>query len=133
MSIYYCDGYKFQLQADADFQTGITGHEIDIQFILFAADGRMTVKRGYAWDGATGLPIQFDHILRASLCHDALYQLMREGLLDLRHRLKADRLFRAICIEDGMPRIMAAQAYALIRLIGERFAEPQPREVHKAP
>jgi hypothetical protein len=38
--------------------------------------------------------------MRASLAHDALYQLMREGKLDQSYRIPADEVLRTIMLAD---------------------------------
>ena len=48
------------------------------------------------------------HPTGGSLLHDALYQLMREGLLDhTLHREAADRILQSLCREDGMTALRA--------------------------
>ena len=58
--------------------------------------------KGYAWDGADLCP-EVKAVMRASLEHDAVYQLIRKRELPRSWRAEADRLFRRLCIEDGMP------------------------------
>ena len=65
-------------------------------------DGTLLVTKRYVWDGASGPTWDTTSTMRASLVHDALYQLMREQNLDATaSRLPADRLLRNIMIEDG--------------------------------
>lgn len=66
-------------------------------------DGKnLAVSRGYAWDGASGPTLDTESTMRASLAHDALYQLMREGLLSQDLRTLADLELRDLAVEDGM-------------------------------
>ncbi|NQT11775.1 MAG: HYR domain-containing protein [Planctomycetes bacterium] len=47
-------------------------------FIELSSDGRLTIKKGYRWDGPSTEPIPSPpELLRATLVHDALYDLMR--------------------------------------------------------
>jgi len=63
--------------------------------------------------------------MRGSLIHDALYQLMREGVLDyVAHRKEADQIMRTIFLEDGMGKLRAARLYWGVRVFGERYARP---------
>jgi hypothetical protein len=72
--------------------------------------------------------------MRGSLVHDALYQLMREGLLDPEQwREPADSLLRAICREDGMSAIRAWWVYKGVRLGGSSAAKKQENELLFAP
>jgi hypothetical protein len=58
----------------------------------------LTVEKGYAWDGPSGPVIDAKENIRASLDHDALYQLMRNEELNTRtHRKTSNQLFRDVC------------------------------------
>jgi len=73
--------------------------------------------------------------MRGSLVHDALYQLMREDLLDNdTTREPADRLLQSMCREDGMSAIRAWWVYHGLRIGGNPAANPDnQRPVTKAP
>jgi hypothetical protein len=77
---------------------------------------------GYAWDGASFLPFLWfgtpSAWLTPSLVHDALYQLIREGLLAREHRAAVDGLFRDLLIQRGVWRIVAWVAYYAVRVFG---------------
>jgi hypothetical protein len=77
---------------------------------------------GYAWDGASFLPFLWfgtpSAWLTPSLVHDALYQLIREGLLAREHRAAVDGLFRDLLIERGVWRVVAWAAYYAVRVFG---------------
>jgi hypothetical protein len=45
--------------------------------------------------------------MRGSLVHDALYELMRKGLLPPSMKTPADNLLKAMCKRDGMWRLRA--------------------------
>src|SRR5690242_11685332 len=109
--ITYISGYKYVLAETASVETTIIPpKDINTTFIHLDLQGKLTVLQDYAWDGATGVPDGGD-ILRGSLFHDALYQLMRQGLLDHMWRDSADRLLRTLCIEDGMSPVFANFVY----------------------
>ncbi len=66
--------------------------------------------------------------MRGSLVHDALYQLMRERHLDHRvHRKPADKVFRDICLADGMSPVRAAVVYRAVRAAGLKSAKPRKK------
>lgn len=90
--------------------------DIITDFIVLNNDGLLTIQKGYSWDGASGPTIDTDSFMRGSLVHDSLYQLMRDGKVDRKHRQYADELLRDICIEDGMYRWRAAYVYWSVRL-----------------
>lgn len=100
--IHYRDGYKYRLMEDYVIQTPITGYSISTDYITLNKDGKMRIKKGYAWDGASGPTFDSKSSMRASLVHDACYELERCELISLKLRDKIDCLLRDICREDGM-------------------------------
>lgn len=92
--------------------------------ISISIDGVLTVVRGYQWDGPSGPAFDTPDFMRASLVHDALYQLMREGRLPLYHRDMADNLLWQVARADGMPWARAIWCWAAVRMFGERHATP---------
>ena len=86
--------------------------------------GRLIVRYEYAWDGCSGPTIDDKTNMRGSLFHDALYQLMREGLVDRNHRKYIDILFWEICRNDGMGRIRAWYYYRAVRIFSKKFSFP---------
>lgn len=102
-AIRYREGYKYQLVDPYWIQTDIMGKEYRIDGYIRLNDmGILYIYRGYAWDGASGPTYDSKSSMRASLIHDALYQLMGEYPELLKWRLYADDLLYKICREDGM-------------------------------
>lgn len=113
--IVYRKGYKYQLVSPYAMQTDIHPDTfIDTQFIKLDPDGTLWIDAGYAWDGASGPTVDTLDSMRGSLIHDALYQLLRLGLLPRSFKDAADKLFREILIEDGMPEIRADVWYTAV-------------------
>ena len=130
MTIRYRAGYKYQLTADAGFQTIVQPPD-DIEE---AFNGLLIVRAGYAWDGPSGPIVDTPSAMSASLAHDALYQLMREQLLPRNLQEAADRTFRALCIAACMPGWRAWYSYHALRLFGARNTDPShDRPVLTAP
>ena len=135
--IKYCAGYKFQLveaySLDVGFKPPISVSVGD--WVSLADQGILTIKDGYAWDGASGPVEQSPEILRGSLAHDALYQLMRAGLLDQSYREAADEVLKRLCIEDGMRHWYAQAVFSAVREFGAKAAAvgAQPYPVLTAP
>ena len=96
----------------------------DMEFLAIDEYGRMTIRAGYAWDGASGPAINTETFRCGSLIHDALYQLIREGALPQSFRKQADQILREICIEDGMWRVRAWWVYRAVRVFGGKAARP---------
>ena len=134
--IRYRSEYKYQIASDYKIQISILpAEDIVTDFIELQSDGELTVKRGYAWDGPSGPVIDTTENLRASLVHDALYQLMRNEELNTRtHRKTADQLFRDICKEDGLSGFRANIYYKALRKFGKPAASPEnKKKIHRAP
>lgn len=121
--IVYRKGYKYQLQSDYTIRTGIrTEGELMAPFLRMSPDGELTISRGYAWDGASGPTADTLDSMRGSLIHDALYQLMRLGLLERTQRDAVDKLFLDVLIEDGMSEFRANLWYQAVRSFAGRSA-----------
>ena len=134
MNIRYKSGYKYVLVDPCTIRTGIlVGRIIHTPFILMDHGGLLMVRPGYAWDGASGPAFDTDSFMRGSLVHDALYQLMRDGLLEQKYRQHADWLLVEICKQDGMCWIRRQWVYWAVRMFGrinlrqnEIFTAPRP-------
>lgn len=127
--ITYRSGYEYQLAADYSIQTNIRpAKDIITTFVKLNKAGVLTTLEGYAWDGASGIP-DTNYNLRASLFHDALYQLMRLKHLDTeKERDNADLLFKEICIKDGVSSVLANWYYIGLREFGEPAADPKNKK-----
>lgn len=102
---------------------------IKTNFIHLTTSGQITISKGYAWDGPSGPTIDTRNFMRASLIHDALYQLMRLSLLDYKvHRELADQILYEICLEEGMTEFRAWYVHKGGRLFGEKNAVPELKE-----
>lgn len=134
--IRYRAEYKYQLAYSYKQTISIKPTaDISTDFIDLNTDGALLVKKGYAWDGPSGPVVDTNENMRASLVHDALYQLMRlEKLSTRKHRKPADQIFKAMCKEDGVSNIRASTYYKALRKFGKPAASPQnKKKIHKAP
>ena len=134
--IFYKRGYKYQLVRDFFTGTNIKPNEdIVTVYIKLTTDGSLTIKKGYAWDGASGPTIDTLNFMKGSLVHDALYQLMREGYLSRsRSRKSIDKLLQIICRMDGMCALRAWLVYQAVRLCGNPSSDPANKKpIIKAP
>ena len=134
--IFYTEGYKYQLCREHTEYTGIYPSRggIHTDYLDLAENGLLTIRKGYAWDGPSGPAIDTKDSLRGSLIHDALYQLMRLGLLPQSCRAEADALLRDICIDDGMNPARAELWRLGVRMFAEPYARyGTEREVLSAP
>jgi len=134
-------GWKYRTTEEYQVQTPIKP-ERDVsssgEYVRLMSDGLMVIKKGYAWDGPSGMLVpDLLSLMRASLVHDAFYQLSREGLIDLSQRDEVDELFRGHCIEDGTFVWLANFGHWGVERWGEKHARPRPEdegpEILKAP
>lgn len=134
--IRYRSDYKYQLAEDYAVEILIRPKkDIRTDFIDLDVTGRLLIKQAYAWDGPSGPVKDTPDNMRASLVHDALYQLMRNKHLNTRtHRKTADVQFQIICREDGVSGRTANLWYRGLRKFGKPAASPQNKKrIHRAP
>ena len=134
--IRYRSDYKYQLAEGYAITIPIRPtSDINTDFIDLDSAGKLTVKKGYAWDGPSGPVKDTKENMRASLVHDALYQLMRNKKLNTRtHRKTADQLFKDICKADGVSNLRASTYYKALRKFGRPAASPQnKKKITRAP
>jgi hypothetical protein len=124
--IEYTDGYKYQLKSGYVYKLHFNPKvEIRSDYINLGLDGILSINSGYAWDGPSGPTYDSRNSMRASLIHDALYQLMRSGFLPLSFRKKADLELYKICREDGMWYLRAKSWYHGVRIGAAEAASPK--------
>jgi hypothetical protein len=126
-------GYKYQVMKDYSMQLNLTPLKAIrrklAKFLSLSPHGVLFIRKFYAWDGPSGPTIDTKDFIRGSLVHDALYQLMREGVLDYRvHRQRADQILKELCLEDGMGSFRAWYVYQAVHLFAEGGARPQPEQ-----
>ena len=85
----------------------------------------LTVKAGYAWDGASGPTLDTEDSMTAGLVHDVLYQAMREGNLRSVYRRQTDREFRRILKRDGMSWLRRWVWWLGVRVCGSQFTREE--------
>ncbi len=110
-------GWKYELLEDEQVNLSaiLASLWIYTEYITLK-NGTLIVHAHYAWDGPSGPTFDTKHNMRASLFHDALCQLIGEGLLDKKYRKYADQLFHKHLLEDGMGKWRAWGYYHAVRL-----------------
>jgi len=123
--IKYTKGnFKYQLRKKCSRRVDIIGITINLDFIRLTPIGILIAKKGYVWDGPSGPTIDDKYNMEASLFHDVLAELMRQGKLPLLYLEYSNQLLRDICLEKGMSDFRADYYYTGVSLIGEGFAHP---------
>ncbi|HDY87690.1 MAG TPA: hypothetical protein ENH82_06165 [bacterium] len=99
--------------------------------------GTLTLEFAYCWNGSS-IPLKklfrvlslwmYDadrYCKIASLAHDGLCQLIREGFLHRKYKPYIDRLYRDMCIEGGLPKWRADKRYQALRKAGDIGITPE--------
>lgn len=122
--------YKYQLIDNFSIKLPFKSSKvIDINWVNFSGY-ILIIRKGYCWDGAT-CAIDTNDFMIASLVHDALYQLIRAGKLDMCYRIHADSEMKRLCLKAGMSRFRAFYTHSLVRLLGKRFLGKVGTPEHK--
>lgn len=131
MPIKYRAGYKYQLAEDYFFQTDIKEFKISTAFVTLDEFGLLIIKKGYAWNGPINamwsgiITFIIKKLIRPSLLHDCLYQLIRLKLLPREYRLHADKIFRQECVNSGMYPWLADFCYKNVRNFAAYAIDPK--------
>lgn len=86
--------------------------------------GTLMMYEGYKWDLGSGPAVNDPAMINASLAHDGLYELISRGLLPLRYRKDADRVFRELLKEGGVGWFRRSYCWLAVRLFGGYFVQP---------
>ena len=133
--IIYSEGYKYQLQRDHTELTPVTGVSIVDDYFVLTPNGLLTVRKGYAWDGASGPTFDTLNSMRPSLVHDVFCQVLRDGRLDyVKWQDTVNLYFRDQCIAAGMFKWRANLWHFAVEIAGAGNPEQGPdRKIIEAP
>lgn len=121
----YSAGFKYQLREDFSLLVDIhPEQDLITEWVLLNTEGRLTLRRGFASDGPSDPAPDLPSAMRASFLHDALYSMIRQGLLAPVYKDAADKLLREICLQDGMPHFMAQLFYTSVSRFGDPYIDP---------
>jgi len=116
--------YKYNLHSDYEYSAAVEVKEpCDLGYIEITQDGKLFIRKGYAWDGPSGPTFDTKNFMRGSLVHDALYQLIRENKIEPDQRTRSDEILREICLEDGMSKIRAWWVFKGVNWFGKGAAK----------
>lgn len=109
--------WKYRLTGELQLTTTVRGYSCMTRYITLWDDGRLILREGYAWNGATNCP-DTKEIMRGSAGHDALYQLIAIGAIPDTMRFRADHDLYNWCKEDGMSELLANAVLSAVRAFG---------------
>lgn len=140
--------YKYELDADFMGQTLLRPDKpIDHEYIYLTTNGVIILKKGYAWDGCSGPTHDDGSNMIAGAKHDAGYQLIRLGLLDISCKRLVDEQIEIDIKRDServkhpwylrwwrrVDRFRAEYYHKAVEWFGYESARPQVDEVYSAP
>ena len=133
--ILYKDGYRFQTCAEYQADTGIIPPtHIKTDWIELDIYGHLNLTKGYAWNGADFPAINDKTNIAASAEHDALYQLIRLGLLPMSYKELADRRLRLRMRKAGASVFRSTYYELSVMLGGGHAVDPSAeKQVKVAP
>lgn len=100
--IRYREGYKYQLAETFVIMTPIKA-TVRHEYFTLTKSGKLTIKAGYAWDGASGPTLDTKDSMEPSLVHDVFCQAMRLEILSYNQwRRVVSEFFREHCKACGM-------------------------------
>ena len=113
--------YKFKVEENFSIELPIKIADFEQPYAT-SKNGILEIKKGYAWDGASGPVINTQNTLIASLVHDVLYQAMRLNLIKPNkvNRKIADKNFFEILKMNGVNSVRRTVWYLEVRLFGKK-------------
>jgi len=85
----------YMLADNFEYQTDITIEEpYTSRYIWLTRNGLLLIRKGYLWDGPSGPTLDDRQNMVPSLIHDALYELIRLGVLSKEYKKKADYILK---------------------------------------
>ena len=128
-SMAYVKGFKYQLHEEISFIIPELAPyaPIVLDYIEVREGGELVLKKGLASDGASGPTYDTPSSMRGAFVHDALYKLMRLGLIPRSFRQKADRIITILCKMDGMYGWRAESWYKFLRWFGHKAVQASSR------
>ena len=113
--------YKFKVEKDLNLKLPISMPDFEHEYCS-VKDGVVYVKKGYAWDGASGPVFNTKNTLVASLVHDVLYQAQRLNLIEHNstNRKNADENFYELLKYFGVNPVRCKIWYLAVRFFGKK-------------
>ena len=112
-------GRSYQCVRDFVYPTGVKGYHVVCDQFTLIPDGRLLIKKYYAWDGPTG-GWNTKTFVKSSCIHDVLCQMVNTGKLEQSLQPLIDKQMYLINQEEGMWKWRAAWTFLAVRLFQAR-------------
>lgn len=120
---YYKRNYKYELAEDLELNTGIRPRRtIQLGHITLDKNGTLMLRKGYLWDGPSGPTVDTEDSMRGSAGHDALYELIKQGLIAEHWYPQANKDLLRWLKEDGMWWWRRRLWYRAVEVFGEAYS-----------
>lgn len=116
MQVFYKEQqHHFRLLNDVDVATSISlAHEFKTPYLAMSEAGHLKIKAGYRWSLPWYVYSHSPEWVKAVLVHDALYELIRLGVVTVQHKKQIDQLFVYLCKAAGVKRMGIFWVYFLL-------------------
>lgn len=113
--------YKFKVEEDLTLRLPVSMPDFEHDYCM-VKNNIIYIKKGYAWDGASGPVFNTKNTLVASLVHDVLYQAQRLKLIEPSsiNRKNADKNFFELLKYFGVNPIRRKIWYLAVRFFGKK-------------
>jgi hypothetical protein len=111
----YLTGFKFVVFDDFSRQTNIKGFNVTLGLTSLDENGLLSIRKNFAWDGSSAPILDFRSTLEGSCDHDALCDMVNQGLLPSYLQPIIDQVYYDVCREKGFPEILARIRLIVIR------------------
>lgn len=132
--IAYVKADKFILGRDEFFSLPFKPKEtIRTSYCTFYDNGDLHIKRGFLWS-ANFPAINTENTKPASLLHDCIYNLIKDGFLPREpYREHGDRLLYDVLIECNVLQYRAFAWYKAVQLGGDEALDSPPPKMYYSP
>ncbi len=121
-------GYKYQVTETFSERVPLFADVEVIHTHFTLIGGTITIFAGYCWDGASGPTIDTKNSMTPSAVHDALYQMIRSGLLPPDRQGDADYEIDRLSRERGMSKLRRLVWFNGLSLFGFNAAKLRKEE-----
>lgn len=110
--------YKYELTQTLEIHTNLFGYTVNHRFFKLTPSGFLTIFKNYHWDGVSGPMIDTKDSMIGGCVHDALYQMIRLGLIRRNEKPVCDKIMYAIFNVCGMDKVRMTYAFLAVSLFG---------------
>lgn len=123
--------YKYRLAKTFVVQTPIKNKGFKHELFVLKDNGSLIINFGYLWDGVSGPTWDTETTMIAGLIHDAFYQAIRLGLINLTVKDMVDLFFHTTMLKEGVWITRAWFFYQAVKKFGKSSCIPGDVKIPK--